>query len=412
MSDFSEGNEVKRLGQGKKIVFALIPLLIFLLVTELVCRWIVFNQLSPYHTDFGVQANLRVEEYPLTIWGNRRFYLNPGLGFQYNEYGMRAMPGDVYMPVKGDNDFWVFLFGGSAIAGGGSNINGGFIKITGAEESSFSEGIDGFLQAELQASMPDKNVKVFNAAVFVQSVVQSRLNYERVRHLNPDWVISMDGYNDFLPSKVPIIDQYVSMWRRHPVNLSPYRQIRWLTEKSAALFLLAEYIYYRTDLIRPAVGTGPDPQQVQYWLLQSGQVASRSSDISPDIVTSADKFFSNVLLFNSILEFYGQKHLLLIQPALILRDNSRMPDVERAAFNLLINPSKGFEVNNAFMEYLYGNIPESIVNSDAISPMPAVHDWEGWVFLDYCHFSVAANQRIADGIAKFILSDGKIKPFL
>jgi len=43
--------------------------------------------------------------------------------------------------------------------------------------------------------------------------------------------------------------------------------------------------------------------------------------------------------------------------------------------------------------------------------MYAVHDWEDWVFLDYCHFSESANRKIADEIANFILSNGKDKPF-
>jgi hypothetical protein len=129
------------------------------------------------------------------------------------------------------------------MAGAGANIGGGFSKLTGVEESSFSAGIDGFLQAKLQKDMPDKNVKVYNGAVVVQSVVQSRLSYERVRHLKPDWVVSMDGYNDYIAqSDRPIMDHFIATWRKYPANVFPYKQVRWLTEKSAALYFLSVYI--------------------------------------------------------------------------------------------------------------------------------------------------------------------------
>jgi hypothetical protein len=102
----------RNLGFWKKSIFTFIPLIILFLSVEVICRWVAYNRFSPYFTNFKIQANLRVEGHPLTAWRNRPFYLNPEKGFQYNQYGMRVMPGDVYMPKKGKDDFWVFLFGG------------------------------------------------------------------------------------------------------------------------------------------------------------------------------------------------------------------------------------------------------------------------------------------------------------
>ena len=131
------------------------------------------------------------------IWGNTPGYLGYSGRFQYNEYGIKSEPGKHKMPEKKKDDFWVFLFGSSAMAGKGSARHRGFLNITGVAEHDFSNTIEFYLQSLLKESFPDKNVRVFNASVGSHTMAQTISNYERLRHLNPDWVISMNG-NDGL----------------------------------------------------------------------------------------------------------------------------------------------------------------------------------------------------------------------
>jgi hypothetical protein len=133
-------------------------------------------------------------------------------------------------------------------------------------------------------------------------------------------------------------------------------------------------------------------------------------EITKKIKTQVNRYYNNLLLFRKALESHKQKHLLLIQPATILRNPVHMPDIERAIFNLLTNPPKE-PGRFAYLKYLYNNFPESITLANTIFPMSAVHNSEGWVFLDGVHFSESANRKIAVEISNFIISDGVDKPF-
>ena len=64
-----------------------------------------------------------------------------------------------------------------------------------------------------------------------------------------------------------------------------------------------------------------------------------------------------------------------------------------------------------YKQYLYGLLSEILPESKNTKTMEAMHQWEGWVFVDYCHFTKGANERVAQEISKFIVSDGTYNPF-
>ena len=176
----------------KKIKFFLIAFIVFLILAEIVCRVVTQNRFAPYQTNLKVQGEGRFSNDPSMIWGNNPYYLEYEERYQYNEYGIKSEPGKVKMPEKKKDDFWIFLFGSSTMAGKGSARHRGFLNITGVAEHESPNTIEFYLLALLQKSFPDKNIRVFNASVDMQTMAQTIYNYERLRHLKPDWVVSMN----------------------------------------------------------------------------------------------------------------------------------------------------------------------------------------------------------------------------
>jgi hypothetical protein len=164
----------------KLLLFSLITIVLVLLALELVFRIVFAVEHRGYHTSVYVQGNTLQMSDSLLVFKNRPFYLDYYRRFQFNEEGMRSMPGDVFMPQKGPNDFWVFLLGGSTMEGIGSNKDGEWLDITGVMDYRPSETIAAHLQNILQSKMPGKNVRVFNAAMSGGATWQSMLRYRQL----------------------------------------------------------------------------------------------------------------------------------------------------------------------------------------------------------------------------------------
>ena len=210
------------------------------------------------------------------------------------------------------NDFWVFLFGGSAMAGKGSDRSQGYLNITGVTEHNPPDTIEYHLQKLLQKFFVDKNVSVFNASVAMHSVAQSMTNYERLRHLNPDWVVSMDGFNE---GDISVTNSLRKGWPKHPVNTFPVKQLRIMASLSAFIFLIGEYIYYDSGFIEVPLETLPDPKIKEFWLdhpreilpLTPKELAHAPSEIKAHF----KEYFRNLSLFQNMLELDKQKHLFV-----------------------------------------------------------------------------------------------------
>lgn len=399
----------------KNIVFALIPLVSLLIIIEVVCRVIVDGRFTPYQTNIEVQGASRYSDDPTMVWGNRPYYLEYAKRYQYNEYGIKSYPGTVKMPEKKKNDFWVFLFGGSAMAGKGSDRSQGYLNITGVTEHNPPDTIEYHLQKLLQKFFVDKNVSVFNASVAMHSVAQSMTNYERLRHLNPDWVVSMDGFNE---GENSVTNSLRKGWPKHPVNTFPVKQLRIMASLSAFIFLIGEYIYYDSGFIEVPLETLPDPKIKEFWLdhpreilpLTPKELAHAPSEIKAHF----KEYFRNLSLFQNMLELDKQKHLLLVQPFMIMRNSQKMPPVERAVYNYMAarkQKSSNSLDNGDYRQYMFSLLANKLSKSNSIFSMDTMHHWDGWVFVDEVHLSKEANKRIAQEISKFIISNGTSIPF-
>ncbi len=404
----SQKNKIS-LSWKKKLFFSLFILGILFLFTEWISQRICHARFTLHHTKIGIQGNSRWIDDPVLIWSNRPFYLEFDQSSQYNDHGMRVATGDVFMPPKTKEDFWVFLLGGSAMAGMGSAQGGDWLKITGISTHSIENSIDGQLEEILQKALPQKKVRVFNASVASSTLIQSKLRYEYIlRHLKPDWVISMDGMNDLgsLPEGETSYQWHRKNWAANKVHHFPFAQGRFLMRNSALFYLLGEYLFFRSGIIRTPLNSDQDKDIFKYWLNQKTPTVNPSSS-SPNPVRerAVQDFLRNLELFHQTLKYDKQKHLLLVQPCLNLRNPKKVKGVEKALYNYLNSNSHPFlDSVHQFVQKKYANTPQ-------VQSMDQVHQWEEWVFVDYCHFTKQANQRIAEELKAFILSKEEIYPF-
>ena len=296
------------------------------------------------------------------------------------------------------------------MAGMGSNQNGEWLRLTGVPSHPIPDAIDGQLEAMLQKEMPERRVRVWNAAVASHTLLQSRLDYERLRHLRPDWVISMDGAND-AAAPAPGETRYerlVAEWAAHPIHRFPFREARFLMKSSALLYLSGEYLFFRTGAIRNARNTHQDSQALLTWSRRDPAPGEPTFAPSTETARARDEFRRELRLFDDVLIGDGQKHLLLVQPHLCLRDRSKLSGAERAVFNYYVAQAKGR--GDSFQAALHQSFAEEPPPENVIA-MGAIHAWDGWVFVDYCHFSKEANRRIAAGLRDAIASGGRRRPF-
>jgi hypothetical protein len=294
-----------KLSFRKTIFFAFIPIIFLFISVEIVCRIIVFYRFSPFETNIAIQGDGRFSNDPTMIWGNTPYYLNYDQSYQYNELGIKSEPGKIKIPEKNKNDFRVFLFGGSAMAGKGSQRGAGYLKIIGVTEHKLYNTIEHHLQERLQKSFPQKRVKVFNASVAMHSVAQSNANYERLRHLKPDWVVSMDEHNQYIPKEITDLNYRRHYWPTTGINVFPIKQLRMLAKRSAFLYLMGEYIYYKSGLLEAPLNTPADPKEKEFWLNRPMEVPvitpETLSQTPEKIKISYDEFIRDLSLFQKNL---------------------------------------------------------------------------------------------------------------
>ncbi|MGB8194755.1 MAG: hypothetical protein WCF67_22670, partial [Chitinophagaceae bacterium] len=227
---------IKQWPRRKLIKFSIITIILVLMLLEIIFRIVFAVKYNGYHTSLYVQGNTIQMNDSALVFRNRPFYLSYYRHFQYNEEGMRTKPGEVFMPKKAADDYWVFLFGGSAMEGMASNKDGEWLDITGVAEYTQQQTIAGLLEEMLQKEMPLKKVRVFNAANSGFTILQSIKRYEQLSaKYQMDWVISMDGENE-----PPVLSQNQSVeayikerWNKSSIFNFPLKLVIPITSHSA-----------------------------------------------------------------------------------------------------------------------------------------------------------------------------------
>lgn len=396
--------------RGKLLRFAAVTVVLLLLVAEGIGRLVFFVRFRGLGTSVYVQGSPIQEADTATVYNNRAFYVDFEKGFQYNERGMKSSCGDYRMPVKSGGDLWVLLLGGSAMEGMGSNKDGAWFDMTNISDHPYSETIAFFLEGVLQRRYPGRRVRVFNAAVSGFTLEQGMSKYRELsRAYDFDWVISMDGVNecDTLADSGVEAERAFSRayWAAMPFKRFPLNWIVPITQHSALFSLLKQEFYQVKMRARVKKNEGSRFSLRQTW---AAQVALPLLVDSGDerVRRSVGAFLREEREFAATLERDRKHYLLLVQPYLAFRDSSVLGFEERALDHYL-RQKMNDRYKHAFLKGVY----DSVGTDSPIQAMSGVEKWPGWVFVDYCHFTESANERIAGELADFIVADGKIGIF-
>jgi len=385
----------------KLIKFSILTCFITLLILEIFSRIVFAIQYRRLHTSLFIQGNTIQMSDSTLVFRNRPLYVNKRIGFQYNEEGMKVKPGDVQMPQKKENDFWVFLFGASAMEGMGSNQDGAWLDITGVEDYPPDQTIAAYLQEILQQNMPGKNVRVFNAANSSFTLQQSRLRYQQLTaKYKMDWVISMDGQNEpvslnFHQTTMKLVQKG---WKENPVFHFPLNTLIRLSSHSAFVYELKQLWFNHRRSTR--IDNIEDNQHEERAKWSKGNLGPIEVAENKDVDRAIDTFFRQLIVFDSILNSTNQPHKLYVQPHLIYR--GFMNDAEKPLMNYYLY-SRNDSLANGFFFGLKDRFSQTFAKGSSIE-MIIADTLSFPVFVDYCHLTNQANRYLAQKMATDILS--------
>jgi hypothetical protein len=403
----------KTWSRGKLLRFTAVTVLLLLLLAEGFARVVFFFRFRGLGTSVYVQGSPMQEADSASVYNNRAFYVDFGKAFQYNELGMRSACGDYRMPVKEAGDLWVLLLGASAMEGMGSNKDGAWFDMTNIADHPYNETIAFFLEERLRRVYPGKRVRVFYAAVSGFTLEQGIAKYKALsKKYDFDWVISMDGVNecDTLEAEGPEAEKAYSRayWASMPFHRFPLNWIVPITQHSAFFDLCKQEIYRVKMRARVRKNEGSGFALRNFWASRAElRLLTALSDLR--VLRSTDAFLRQEREFAGLLEREGKHYLLLVQPYLAFRKTSVLGQ-EEMALNRYLRENMNDRYKHAFLREVNYSV-EQIGDSLHIHTMSGVERWPGWVFVDYCHFTKMANERIAAELADYIATDGKLGIF-
>ncbi len=387
----------------KLIAFSIITLLFIFLVIEIIFRVLFFIQYKDYHTSVYTQGNTIQKSDTGLIFMNRPFYLDFEKKHQYTEVGMKSEPGEVFMPEKKENDFWVFLLGGSAMEGMGSNKNGEWLDITGAEDYPAKQTIASILEKKLQLAMPSKRVKVFNAANSAYCISQVIKRYQKLNtKYKADWIVSLDGNNEpvFTSEDSSVWNLISRDWKDNQTFKFPLKYVIPFTSHSAFINQIKQSLYHFKLSRRIKKNKETDfPAKLKWSAVKDQSLLYATDSFFAQKMT--DTFYYYLNKFDTILSNANQHHLLLIQPHLSLRDATVMNTTEKALFNYYCYSSNN-PVFNSYYRKIYSLYDSLAKNKSTIQLLQDMHSLKEQIFLDYCHLTPDANEYLASYIADII----------
>lgn len=390
----------------KRILYSSIACLLVLLALESAFRIVFWITNKDYQTTVYIQGNTLQQDDSLLIFRNRPFYLDQQHRFQYNEEGMKSVPGDVTLPEKKPGEFWVLLLGASTMEGMGSNNDGNWLDITGTTDHPYYETIAWYLQQQLQLKMPEKKVRVFNAANSSYTIEQSRLRCELLlKKMQPDWVVSLDGQNNppTLTDSQSVLSIVKKDWETNPTKKFPLTWIIPLTSHSAFVNSLKQFVFHRkaNNRIEKAV-SDHFPERLKW--LQKPALPLNTDTVSPGVVKAVDNYYKEWIGYDSMLTARNQKHLLLLQPHLLFRNQSILDSAERALYSYYSNEWNQAD-KNGFLLKLRNSFNKKALGHPNLSILNEVDSLKQQVFVDYCHFTKSTNQFVASVLCDRILKE-------
>lgn len=289
---------------------------------------------------------------------------------------------------KTKNDFRIFICGGSTAISAGQTKGLGYEKIHDYPSSiyAYEISIAGFLEQNLKKIFPEKNIQIINTASYQRQLHQSQILYlETITHLQPDLVISIDGFNDlrnifentnpYYSAEDDFLPKYVNFFCSFPNNT--YSNL--------------------LNLINLILKKKSDNYSSQNTLTKE-QIISYSSNL---------KIEKQLLQFNESVKLDSSKFLFVLQPIIYLVNDFKFTESEQK-FKSIIDTDISFKspIKNdvkIVMDKTGEKLKENggfylNTNNDFLKK-----DSNQEIFTDYCHLTIDGNKLLADLIFETIL---------
>jgi lysophospholipase L1-like esterase len=272
--------------------------------------------------------------------------------------------------------------------------------MSGQAQYSTDETISSHLERLLNAKYPAKNFEVINAATNWTRLHQQMIHYFRkIRSLEPDLVISMDGQNDALPIQDSYLNKWVQTRRRDLARLnSNFRvKMRPIITRSSLLFIVAVKTFGNQ-----LVGRQPIDQDLVDQYLEVGEPADLEDRIRAYYDSnweSVDRGVGEYLIqlqhFSDALKREKVRGLFIQQPQLIMDETKPLTDIERALRNYLAQKAHGYAENFWRMIEEGGRALKKEEDFPFWSFLNIFPNETGEVYVDYTHLTPNGNLLLA-----------------
>lgn len=324
----------------------------------------------------------------------------------------------------------IFIMGGSAAYGADQNGNYRNLYEYPYGTYTFADSIAGRLQSYLEAQRPGARFEVITAAAFTRAYHQSVLYYlETVSRFSPDWVVSIEGYNDInhLVSGTP----YADRGRELQFYIDLQIPAGCLRGSLPNTYCLLAGIHQRLTMVLTEGRQRVPPAYTADFNLDS-YTRERYTGRKPHFVAGSARFVQTLQQEMGIMRADGVNFLLVLQPMLHRQAVNKTLSPREQLFRRGVAPPLYPATNDnedsepqtfvdamLVLRYFFDDYLSPVLAREtraagfhyldmnrAIASVPASTEF----FTDYCHMTVEGNRLIAEAIGDTILAAGAIHP--
>ena len=373
-----------------------IPTLVLLLVME----WAAGVYLKARYEgfDLAVQGGGEMPPSSYQLWAHPSNYWNWLKLNRYNNLGFRSLE-DVSIE-KPEGVIRIVIMGGSGALGSGANPTYPWINMSGQGQYSPAETIADQLEGLFNRKYPNRRHEVINAATNWAQLHQQIVHYLRkIRYLDPDIVISIDGQNDALP----IDDHYLSTWDKSELEKVAYlksnlrTKLQPVIKRSNLMYLVAGLAFaekrqgkipVEEDLVESYVSMSP-PENIDAII---EDYALSHSDL---IDRGVNFYIDHLWFFYDVLKRDDVAALFVQQPQLIMDKTKPFTQIEIAMKNYMHTRDLRYEFNFfRSLESMASNLSRN-KGLPYISFLNIFDNEHEEIYTDYTHLTPLGNGLLA-----------------
>ncbi len=347
------------------------------------------------NSSLSVQGQYRFVAAPYRGYANNPNYvrMRDGVTYRYNNYGVRD---EEDLGPKYQNEFRVFIMGGSAAYGTEARELDPYREISGQKAYPSSRTIAGQLQEFLQERMPYRKVRVINAAVVNYKIAQNYVMYlSLLRYLAPDLIVTMDGWNEDFSQTNPMGDvSTVDAMSGGPL-------VRMLRHNSYIMYYLGFLVFdlnvmLRTTPIDREEFAAMDIEQVRHEFRKELTASNPDNQVLHGLMMIYEQFWHAAMLDNVPI-------LFTIQPVPDLDQKKKLSPEEV----LLLKYLSRYGEHKVGVAHLAERLTARAAKDPdfhALSLLSVFDDFSEMAYIDYVHLSPGANRHLAEKLADHILA--------